>query len=196
MSQETIAVDLDDVLALHAAAFVQFSNEHYGTNYKEDEYDDNWANMWDGVSWDEILRRAVEFQTPERTLEYAKIDEAGVVLSHLKKRFRLAVVTARAERLIPVTHEWLGRHHADVFDEVHFVPIWEPGNTVTKADICRQIGANYLIDDSISHCSIAAEGGITSLLFGNRRQHQGEIDPRIIRVANWQAVKEYFDGVS
>ncbi|MDB5169901.1 MAG: hypothetical protein JWN82_297 [Candidatus Saccharibacteria bacterium] len=196
MHKATIAIDLDDVLALHAAAFVQFSNERYGTNLQPEEYDDVWVNLWGEMEWAEVLRRAAEFHTSERTLAYAKIEEAGAVLAHLKQRFRLVIVTARPKHLIETTHQWLAQHHADVFDEVHFVPIWEATNTITKADICKQIGANYLIDDSVKHCNIAAEGGITSLLFGTYRWNRDNIDPRVTEVGNWQAVKEFFDGVS
>lgn len=194
MEKPTIAVDCDDVLAFHAAAFVEFSNERYGTTLAPEEYDENWANLWGEIEWDEIERRATEFHTPEITLAYAKITEAELVLAALKERYRLVIVTARPKQLIQPTHEWLGQHHADVFDEVHFVPIWEPNNTVTKADICKQIGANYLIDDSVKHCNIAAAGGIKALLFGEYRWNRDGIDRRVTPVVNWQAVQEYFDG--
>lgn len=195
MAAATIAVDLDDVLAMHAAAFVQFSNEQYGTNLQPHEYDDEWKYIWAGADHDEIVRRASEFHTHEKTLAYAKIAEAESVLAHLKKKFRLVIITARPKNLVDTTHEWLARHHAGVFDEVHFVPIWEPDNKVTKADICRQIDATYLIDDSVKHCNLAAEGGITALLFGDYvwwGRH--EIDQRVVRASNWHQVKEYFDG--
>lgn len=196
MTKPTIAVDLDDVLALHAAAFVQFSNERYGTNLTPDEYDDEWTKLWGEMSWEEIEHRAAIFHTPEATLAYAKIDEAEEVLAHLKQRFRLVIVTARPKNLIVTTHQWLAVHHADVFEEVHFVPIWEPDNSITKADICKQIGATYLIDDVVKHCNIAAEGGVVALLFGNYRWNQKAVDSRVVKVHNWQEVKEYFDAIS
>lgn len=197
MLQPTIAVDLDDVLAQHAVAFIQFSNERYGTNLEPHEYDDEWENLWGKTEWDEIMRRADGFHTHERTLSYGKIEEASPVLAALKQKYRLVIVTARPKHLIATTHEWLALHHADIFDEVHFVPIWEPDNKVTKADICKQIGATFLIDDSIKHCNIAAEGGIHPLLFGGYQWWSRHIiDPRITKVANWQQVKEYFDGIS
>lgn len=194
MPKPTIAVDLDDVLALHAAAFVAFSNERYGTKLTAEEYDEEWMNLWGEMPWDEIERRAADFHTPERTLAYAKIEEASEVLAHLKQWYRLVIVTARSQDLIEVTHEWLDLHHADVFEEVHFVPIWLADNTITKADICKQIGATYLIDDVVKHCNIAAEGGITALLFGDYRWNRQGVDRRVKTVANWQDVREYFDG--
>jgi uncharacterized HAD superfamily protein len=195
MPKPTIAVDLDDVLALHAASFIQFSNERYGTSLQPHEYDDEWVNLWGDVARDEIVRRAGEFHTHEQTTAYGKIEEASPVLARLKQGYRLVIITARPQNLIPATHEWLAQHHSEVFEEVHFVPIWEPNNTVTKADICKQIGASYLIDDSVKHCNIAAEGGITSLLFGDYAWwNRHEVDPRIIRVSGWGKVQEYFDG--
>jgi uncharacterized HAD superfamily protein len=196
MTRPTIAVDLDDVLALHAAAFVRFSNENYGTELTPEEYDDMWTNLWGDMTWDEIEARAAVFHTPENTLAYAKIDEASPVLARLRERFRLVIVTARPKHLMQVTHQWLAEHHTDVFEEVHFVPLWLPNNTVTKADICKQIGAEYLIDDTVRHCNIAAESGITALLFGNYRWNRNGIDPRVQQVHNWGEVEAYFGGVS
>jgi uncharacterized HAD superfamily protein len=194
MSRETIGVDADDVIAAHAAAFAEFSNTYYGTNITAEEYDDEWTNIWGELSYEEIERRAGEFHTPETTMAYARIEEASPVLEELHEDYRLALVTARPKQIVPVTHEWLNIHFNGVFDEVHFVPIWEPTNTVTKADICRQIGATHLLDDAVRHCNPAVEVGINALLFGKQPRRE-EIDPRVIVVEDWAAVRNYFRGL-
>lgn len=194
MAKKTIAVDLDDVLAQHATAFVSFSNAYYGTNLNPEDYDDYWMNLWGELPDEEIERRAAEFHIPETTLAYAKIEEAEPVLTRLRQDYDLVIVTARPKQIIPATYEWLNLHYEGVFGDVHFVPIWEPDNKTTKADICNEIGAEFLIDDVVKHCNIAAEGGITALLFGDYGWGKKETDPRVTRVKDWQAVQEYFDG--
>lgn len=197
MNKETIAVDLDDVLADHAAAFIEFSNEHYGTALTKDDYTEQWNEIWGIDDWDEILRRANEFHTPEATTSYVILQDARSSLESLAEAYSLAIVTARPKALIKTTHDWLERHLSGVFSEVHFVPIWEPDNEVTKADICRQIGAQYLIDDVVRHCNLAAQGGVNALLFGGFQWHQGEeIDKNVVQVRDWRQVLEYFDGRS
>jgi uncharacterized HAD superfamily protein len=195
MSVETIGVDADDVIAAHAAAFARFSNENYGTNITADEYDDDWFRFWGDISMEEVERRATEFHTPEITLEYAKIEEAVPVLEELHDDYRLALITARPQQIVAVTHDWLDIHYNGVFDEVHFVPIWEPTNTITKADICRSIGADYLLDDAVRHCNPAVRMGITALLFGKNLYPTEEVDPRVIQVEDWDMVRNYFQGI-
>ena len=194
MKKPIIAVDMDDVLAQHAEAFVAFSNANYGTKLTKDTYDETWANFWK-VEWEEIERRAKEFHTPEGTFSYAKIEAAEPVLQALRGKYELVIVTARSENVIKATYAWLDKHFPDVFSDVHFVPIWVPNNTVTKAQICQQIGAEYLIDDVLRHCNLAAQGGIQALLFGDYNWNKGETEPIVRRVKDWQAVLEYFDGL-
>lgn len=193
MKKATIGVDVDDVLADHAAAFIAFSNEYYGTNLTRETYTEKWLEFWP-VDWDEIMRRAGEFHTPETTAAYAVLSGAQEALQALSKSYNLVVVTARTKTIVQTTHDWLGKHFEGVFSDVHFVPIWEENNTVTKADICKEIGADYLIDDVVRHCNIAAKGGITPLLFGNYVWNRSEtVEPNVVRVADWNAVLEYFD---
>lgn len=39
---KTIAVDLDDVLAISAQALVEYSNSRWGTRLTVEEYDEDW----------------------------------------------------------------------------------------------------------------------------------------------------------
>lgn len=195
MSKETIAIDVDDVLADHAAAFTEFSNQNYGTNITQHEYTEQWGKLWQIDDWEEVERRATEFHTTNSVADYLLIDGAQAALRQLADYYNLTIVTARRQTSIEATYNWLEQHFEDVFTEVHFVPIWQPGNTVTKADICNQIAADYLIDDLGKHCNVAAQAGVTALLFGDYNWNRGdELDPSVIRVRDWASVTRYFDG--
>jgi 5'(3')-deoxyribonucleotidase len=192
MHAQMIAVDIDDVLADHVAAFVAFSNSRYGTDLGKHNYDDRWSNLW-AVERDEIERRALEFHTPESIMEYELIEAAQDALVLLAKRYDLAIVSARPRHVLDATHTWLYKHFGPIFKEVHFVPYWEVENRKSKADICNEIGANYLIDDIVKHCNVAAESGVKPLLFGDYSWNQAEdINENVVRVKNWQEVLAYF----
>lgn len=193
---ETVAVDADDVLAAHIEAFIEFSNTHYGTSLAPEDYTENWGGLW-GVDNNEVERRALEFHAPEIVGSFGRFDEAEFALRSLKKTRELVIVTARARRITETTLEWVERHFQGLFSEVHFVPIWEPGNTVTKADICRQIGADYLVDDLLKHCNVAAEAGIQPVWFNRIKWKQdGQPHPNVVQVENWRQVAEFFNGRS
>lgn len=193
MSKQIIAVDVDDVLADHVAAFVRFSNSQYGTDLGKHNYDDRWSTLWD-VDRNEIERRALEFHTPESIMEYGLIEAAQAALILLSGKYDLAIVSARPRHVIDSTGVWLDKHFGPIFKEVHFLPYWEVENRKSKADICNQIGAEFLIDDIVKHCNLAAECGVKPLLFGDYSWNQtGEIHKDVKRVKNWQEVLEYFD---
>lgn len=191
IKKPTIAVDIDDVLAVQIPEFIKWSNQNYDTNLVADEYNDDWPTVW-GLTLEEALSRARNFHEA-KIGTFAKMEDAGPVLKRLSQHYRLVVVTARQAYNIDVTHNWINKHFQNIFEETHFVPIWEPGSKVTKADICRQIGADYLIDDQPKHCNLAAEIGIKPLLFGDYKWAKNcEIHKDVTTVANWHKVAAYF----
>lgn len=192
MRREIVGVDADDVLAHHAPAFIEFSNEHYGTDLKLEDYRHDWAEMWD-IERPTIMKRARHFHE-KQAHTFAPFSEAEETLISIKEKRDLVVVTARPDHLIPVTHEWMDQHYGGIFSEVHFVPIWEVGNEVTKADVCKQMGVDYLLDDMPKHCNLAAEVGVKALLFGGYSWNAAaELHPQVELVDSWKAVREYFD---
>jgi 5'(3')-deoxyribonucleotidase len=107
------------------------------------------------------------------------------------------IVTARRAHLIDTTREWLANYFPGYFKDIHFVPIWEPGNTITKADICKQIEADYLIDDLPKHCNVAADGGIKAILFGDYSWNKNEnLHSGVVKCKDWDSVLSLFKLVS
>lgn len=189
MSRRIIAVDLDDVLAAHVEAFVEFSNTRYATQITTEEYNDHWTNIWGDMSHDEIVARAAEFHTHESVVMYDVKPGAQDAIAELARDNDLYIVTARPKQIVDASFEWLDIHFPGVFKGVRFVPIWVPENTITKADICKEIGATFLIDDIPRHCDIAAHAGVTALLFGDyswNRNH--DLLEGVVRCKTWADV--------
>lgn len=187
-----IGVDIDDVIAAHIPDFVAYSNSMYGTDISEDTYHEDWPLLWN-MSREETMKRARQFHD-DRVPHFTPIDGAYEVLNALRKKYSLVIVTARPQYTIDITHQWVEEYFGNIFTERHFVPIWELNNSATKADICKQIGADYLIDDLPRHCNVAAEVGVKPLLFGEyawRNHHP--LHDAVTKVADWQAVARYFD---
>jgi 5'(3')-deoxyribonucleotidase len=193
MKKQTIAIDIDDVLANHVEAFNAFSNKTYGTDLTIEDYSDRWADFWD-LSDDEIEKRALEFQTQEEIAGFKVKDESKEALEQLKENYDLVIVTARRKHIVDTTIKWLDKYFPEVFKGIHFVPIWVPSNKITKGDICKQVGADYLIDDVPKHCNLAAEVGIKAILFGDYSWNRNtEIAKDVVRCKDWQSVLNYFN---
>lgn len=201
MSQcQTIAIDIDDVLADNARGFVEFSNQRWGTNLVADQYDEHWAKIWQ-VDNDETERRANVFHESGVLKTYRHDDSALPVLRRLSKDFRLVVITSRRSQTKGDTVAWIHQHYPDVFTDetIHFAGLWDNVNdqsiTLTKASLVDTLGVDYLIDDQLKHCLAVAASGRQALLFGDYAWNRADSLPNgVARVANWRAVEEYFYG--
>lgn len=195
----TIAVDIDDVLSTHAEDFIRFSNETWGTNLTVDDYDEDWEKMW-GVSAEETASRSDELHSSGAIGNYGHRQEALQSLKRLKERFNLVIVTSRRRVIMKETTDWLESYFKGLFSEVHYAGMWDSYTSesakATKADVCKQIGADYLIDDQLKHCSAAAEAGIPSLVFGDYKWNKSkDLHPLVSRVHSWQEVEDYFEDI-
>lgn len=198
MAKQTIAVDIDDVLAANAAGFVAYSNERWGTNLRVEDYQEHWGELWQ-VDMAETDRRAVEYHASGAIGRYSHYPEARSVLEELSERYRLIVLTSRQAVVQQETEDWINHNFPGVFDGIYFAgifdaPLSEATFHRTKADLLLHHGADYLIDDQLKHCLGAAQHGVQALLFGNYRWNQADALPeRVTRCISWFAVRAYFD---
>lgn len=194
MQRRTIAIDCDDVLADHAEDVVDWTNQRFGTNLTISDYTDHWHLLW-ATDHAETEKLAHEYHATGRHTSFNHKPDSLEVLKELSKCFDLVVVTARRKEIVKTSLEWIEHKYPGIFKDIRFVPIWEPYNLVSKADICREIDASYLIDDLPRHCNIAAKVGIKSLVFGDYNWNRDEVlVDGVQRVKNWQEVRDFFDN--
>lgn len=202
MSKPIIAIDIDDVLARGTESLRLEVNKRLGVDLQPEhyaipgEYWDYYERVWEanGLSG----RITMEELNPQMVADQSHVppfDEAREVLKKLSKKYRLVIVTARNLDWEPATQRWLDAHFPHTFDCVHFAGNY--ASTQTKGDLCRKLGAEWLIDDNVGHAETALEQGIKVVLFGDYGwQKDIEIHKDIVRCRNWAAVLEYFDGIS
>ncbi len=200
MAMPIIAVDIDDVLANEHLAIREFINKKYGTTHSAEdylvdgEYWGYWEKVW-GRNKDEGKQWFRAFIESDDKANQRPVKDAIKTIQYLKKvGYTLVVVTSRDSSLVSITQTWLEKHFPAAFKGVEFVHVWSGDNRTSKGIICREVSAGYLIDDSPEHCELAAEAGVKVLLFGEYGWTNSRKLPKgVIRVKNWQAVKEYFD---
>ncbi len=203
MKKPTIAVDIDDVLAANAEAFIDFTNKRWGTNLTPRDYTEHWIEVWQ-VDHEEEMRRIDAVHKAMIFKDYRHFPEAIPILKQLSEKYDLVVLTARQKVISRDTLDWIERYYKGIFSDVHFAGIWDGMNRdshvrikYTKGRVAKEIGADYLIDDQTKHCLAAAEAGIEALLFGNYPWNQlKKLPNKVKRVNDWQAVLEYFNAKS
>lgn len=192
MSKPIIAVDIDEVLAPHNETLAKLHNRMFGTNHAVSDYYDQWDELW-GVDYEEAERRVRLWHSSEDFKEMLPIPGSLTALQELSENFELVIVTGRAERMAQLTQNWLQQYYTDLFREVVFVGLYEEGIGKTKAEACQQIGAAYLIDDSLAQSTACAEIGMQVVLFGDYSWNQiAQLPSNVTRCDDWPDVLEYF----
>jgi uncharacterized HAD superfamily protein len=193
-----IAVDIDDVISSSALGFVEFSNKMWGTNLTVEDYDEHWARLWK-VDDQETWKRSDILTNAKLPLSYSHIEGAGIAIERLSKNYKIVAATSRNKTMQGMTIEWINKKYGDIFDEVHFAGLWDKDtdldsmNKLTKAELLKQIGADYLIDDQPKHCIAAAQVGIKAVLFGDYKWNRDvELVENMVKAKNWEDVLEYF----
>ncbi len=194
MSKPVIAVDIDEVLAYHNVEIVKYHNETYGSNHTLEHYvSDHWPEIW-GVDREEAAKRAVAFHETGVHSRLTPMEHAQESLRRISEHFELQIVTARRRLIVDSTHEWIEQHYPGVFKGIRFVHVWEDIDPPTKAEVCKEIGASLLIDDSVNHCAIARKSGIDAVLFGDypwNRTLPVDFPTGITRATDWDQVVDY-----
>lgn len=200
MSREIIAIDIDDVLSSQVETLIAFSNERYSTSLTTEDFKapgEYWGYYEKllGINDEEGARRFSEFIAEMGPLKQIVSDEARAAIKQLKTSYDLDIVTSRGPDYQEGTLSWLQEHVPGVFRDVHFVDLWhESSQKATKAKICQEIGAGYLIDDNAEHCNLSAEAGVSALLFGEWGWSISKpTHPNVTRVVGWREVLKYFD---
>lgn len=72
----------------------------------------------------------------------------------------------RARHSQDETIAWIEMHFPGIFKDIHFGNHWaKEGKSLSKSEICRNIGAHCLIDDNPGYAIECAEAGINVLLY-------------------------------
>lgn len=199
MNKTIVALDIDDVLAGFTDSVRLRVNELTGLEIAEEAYRiraDYWGyyeRVWEShpLTKDQsIVPLIAEMAEDHRRVPLLAGAEFG--LRQLAQQFQLVFITARPEIMQASTVEWLKHHFSDVPADVHFTNHTKSDEpTVTKGEICKRLGARYLIDDNVEHCVSAIANGVIPVLFGEYGW-QHTFPEGIVRCKDWPAVVEYF----
>lgn len=184
-----IAVDLDDTLGDFAGAFLNFCNKKFDMNYSYSDMTFFYGEGLFGFSKDKIIELVNEFYSVGDHEVVEPFEDALKIISFLKKKHELIIVTSRPEVRSADTLVWIEKHFPDVFSGVHHAkfPSTEKSN---KAQICKNLGVDVIIDDALHHHEGFASEGIKSILIDKPWNKAETLSESITRVDNWHEALE------
>ena len=132
--------------------FVAWHNENYGTSLTYDDHNTfDLCKVWSCIK-EERSQRLNEFFESEHLFNIEPVPGSVEVVKKLSQDHTLHVITARHEGLRKVTEEFLNEYFPDMFTKMHM--IGQSDHTVTnrtKADVCKDISADLMIEDGFHH---------------------------------------------
>lgn len=191
-----IGVDKDDVLVEFNVRLATFHNTYYGTNYNIEDIQSYYLNETWKCNQDEALKRVVRFYHSEEFADLEPVSGAREVLTRLKEKANLIVITARPDYTSERTFKSLEQYYPGLFDGVMFTSTHiGDGPKKTKADVCEELGVGVMIDDHYDNLTGCAERGIKSILLRrpwNKKYSDAEVSTQgIIPVHSWSEVPKY-----
>ncbi|MEK6928874.1 MAG: hypothetical protein AABW65_02885 [Nanoarchaeota archaeon] len=187
-----IMCDVDDVLVHFVPVLNNWYNKEYRTSCTWEEYKSYvFSNVWK-ISKKEANNIVNRFIESRNFLELPIIKDSFECLSYLKDHHELEVVTSRTEDLKDVTTLLIKREFPLIFNEINFSKNYYINNNgKSKSEICKERGADFLIEDSKDYALQCADAGIKVLLLKRPWNNQC-LHPLIIPCRSWKQVFTYF----
>jgi len=196
MRKEVLATDIDEVLFPFLQEFSGWHNQEYGTELGIDSFSTYEFSDTLGVSIPETVHRVHTFLGVEHGfLDVLPLGESQEAIARLGETFKIVAITARHPQFEYSSLRYLAEYYSSTITDITLV-----GTSATvevlksKAEVCQELGAIALIDDSIAHVTSCVEAGIEGLLFGNYPWNQTDNLPGgVVRYHDWFEVSERFD---
>jgi|GEM_PF-1087902 len=212
-TRQTIAIDIDDVVAKTTEAVRLWANQIGGVELAAEDYfitEAGYWNYYEAVWRAHSLEGTLSFADFLKTLNVnqahiAVMDGAREAIAELKQYYDVIFITARTPDHKDSTREWLDER----IDAT--VPLYLSHNPVanvvaqSKGELCAELGVSVLIDDNIDNCHSAVQYGVEAILFGNYGWNCDEAvgssmgavaagPVKLSRYMSWPEITEYLCG--
>ena len=191
----TIAIDCDDVLIETTEYIVDVYNQQYDTSVALDKSHDQNNEQWRVPDGTLLIQRFNEIQSTEAYARLVPMPEALRVVKQLARDHELHLVTARDGSIEAITEAMLDEYLPGCFTSMEHV-----GRDRSKGEVCQQLEADILIDDSIRNLQSALEYGLPAggaLHFGEYAWNRVEPLPEgVVTCFDWEAVEREVERIA
>lgn len=193
-SKPVIAVDIDEVLAGFIDYFIEYHNLTYKTQVSKENVLHFDIHEIFGITKEEAMVRMVRFGEEGHNLKMGPVPGSVAGVDALfKKGYELHLVTSRPKAIRLETESWIEKYFPGKFTGLHNAfnsYIHEEGSKKKKWEICKDLGAQLLIDDFLSNVLDCAEHGITGILMDGPWNQRQDLPKNVIRVKSWKDIVE------
>lgn len=182
-----IGIDMDEVLAEFLDSVIEFHNYEFKTNYtKQDFFSYNYWEVWGGT-YEEMLNKMELFYRSDYYKNIRPVNGSKEALIKLKSNgHKLFVITSRQIKFERETVSWLNKYFPEVFTSILFGNHFSTsGKPIPKSLLCKKVGVDLMIDDSLEYIKDCSDSGIISILFDKPWNRSHSMDG-VKRIYSWQ----------
>ena len=199
MQKPLIAIDIDDTLADSTESLRIMANQRTGLNVPREAYQvkgEYWG-YYERVWAEHGVDKSYSFSDHKAEMELDQssllvIDGAVDALGTLATRYRIVLITARDRSWEAETRRWFRDRFDGIDFELYFTDHHHDDKGLTKGELCRQLGAELLIDDNDAHCRSAIDQGIGAIRYGTYGWHGDDVE-EFACCRTWRDVLEYLN---
>jgi len=187
-----IGIDIDDVVLDFVPSFINYYNLRFDS--KIILGDVNTSKIWEIFGLDKSGFGSIleDFHETDFSKKMPFITNVKEGLEKLKE-FDLQIVTSRHNKNKEVILEWFRKEIPNFNIPLLFSDDFY-GGTSTKAQICKKLEINILIEDNPVYALDCAENGIKVLLMDKPWNQTCEHE-NILRVKDWKEILEKIGGL-
>ena len=195
MSKPVLAVDIDDVLFSWTPTFLEYHNTTHNTRLTPGDRRSDFLEEVIGITEAQMLDKIDAYIQTRHYVDAGPVPGAVTAIKELSKTYRLVIVTARTVNYRGTTEIFIEKYFPNVFSDILYsLRVDRPTEFIPKKELCRQVNAFALIDDSVRNLLPVVDAGMTGILFGDFAWHRQHILPeRVIRCTSWEDVVVYLD---
>ncbi|MBS3073803.1 hypothetical protein J4465_03355 [Candidatus Pacearchaeota archaeon] len=194
MEKPRLVTDCDDVAFPFVDQFISYLNNERGMTLKREDFKSyNLQKILNQKYFWQTLKTLKDFYNSPYFREAKPIKGVFDVFSNLGKYYSLPMVTSRPRILRKETEKFISLL-PPVIDSLHFSKNntrYYNGSWKTKAKICKNLGADLILEDSVEYAMQCAEKGIQAILINNPWNQTNRDHPLIKRVDNIFQVQDY-----
>jgi len=181
-----IGIDLDDTLWDFQSVFLNFYNEKFKTKHNSKDFSFYSLEKFLNLSKEEVTLLLNEFEKHSSFMNLPLVNGSKKAIEKLKENHKLFFITARPPKRKSSTKEFFSTHFGNA-GKLYFLGDSSFPQLKNKGEVCKYLGIDLMIDDSLENLKSCLSLGIPSFLIDRPWNNFEEIEG-IKRVKNWEEI--------
>ena len=180
-----IAIDIDEVLVKFLFPMARFHKQ----KITKPKYSYVYRQIFD-IDEPASQKMVQEFYQSQAFVDLTPITGSQKAMCNLRRQYnKMYILTGRQDMAREETEKWIDMYFPHIFDDIILTNSYT-SSEIHKADICRALDIDLIIDDNKAICDTCIEAGLRALNFiGDDDEIYPWCEESTISIQGWVDVK-------